>query len=227
MGVHYTNLHKEILNDPKFLKKHKFLFEMKIYQDKLSSELTSKVHSHLLKLSILQEQKDFRCHGHSFFGLKNCLSNPNPCLSPSPNSKPINDVVSILEGLDENEKLKQKEEDLTEKIVFVYECELCAVFFCRNCVQNDPNNSPFYSIHHPHPLLWVDRDNRWRCDGRKAEGGCKSGNESFVSFGATRFRCTKCDYDLCENCLKSSRREEEKQGEVEEICIHIGSDDEL
>ena len=193
MSTHYINQHKELLDDLDFIKKHKFLFDMKIYQEKLSPELKSKIHSHPLKLSILNEQTHCHCHGHSFFGLENCLKlNPNP------------DPTQVLNS--ENSK---------KKVIFVYECELCAVFFCMNCANIKPNNSPFFTNLHAHPLLWVDRDNGWSCDGRKEIGGCKSSYQMYGSSGAVRFRCTECDYDLCEKCLQSSRTNEKKGNEEE------------
>lgn len=193
MSVHYINDHKELLDDTEFIKKHKFLFEMKIYQEKLSTELKSKIHSHPLKLAILNEQTHCYCHGHSFFGLKNCLKpNPNPSHSHVLNP----------------EQSKQKN-------IFVYECGSCSIFFCMNCFQIAPNNFPFLTKLHEHPLVWTDRDNGWGCDGRKEKGGCKSQSEIYGNDGAVRFRCYKCDYDLCEKCLEISMSEEEKKDSEE------------
>ena len=40
------------------------------------------------------------------------------------------------------------------------------------------------------------------CDGGKLPGGCLSGITGFrQTKGLKRFRCTQCDYDLCEKCF--------------------------
>ena len=42
----------------------------------------------------------------------------------------------------------------------------------------------------------------WACDGRKHPGGCARGCTGFgQSAGWGRFRCSMCDYDLCDRCF--------------------------
>merc|ERR1719272_2556887 len=46
----------------------------------------------------------------------------------------------------------------------------------------------------------------WGCDGRFHAGGCRSGITSYhQTKGVDRFRCEKCDYDLCRKCVESKR----------------------
>lgn len=50
--------------------------------------------------------------------------------------------------------------------------------------------------------LGTSRDNGWHCDGRADPGGCLSGiTGRGETRGMLRFRCTSCDYDLCEKCF--------------------------
>lgn len=58
---------------------------------------------------------------------------------------------------------------------------------------------------HPHPLTFESKagflfvKKYWFCDGEDMPGGCLSG-ESFHKV-KERFRCDKCDFDLCPNCV--------------------------
>ena len=58
---------------------------------------------------------------------------------------------------------------------------------------------------HPHPLTYIGvRNNeRWLCDGKSFQGECLSGINDFNNKieGIERFRCEKCDFDLCKNCM--------------------------
>ena len=61
----------------------------------------------------------------------------------------------------------------------------------------------YKSTTHSHFLKFLDTtmDNGWCCDGRKLPVGCLSGITGFrQTKGLKRFRCTQCDYDLCEKC---------------------------
>ena len=50
--------------------------------------------------------------------------------------------------------------------------------------------------------LGTSRDNGWACDGRATPGGCKRGCTDFrQSAGWPRFRCERCDWDLCDKCV--------------------------
>ena len=50
--------------------------------------------------------------------------------------------------------------------------------------------------------LGTSRDNGWACDARKTPGGCKRGCTDFrQSAGWPRFRCERCDWDLCDMCV--------------------------
>lgn len=58
---------------------------------------------------------------------------------------------------------------------------------------------------HPHPVTLVPKESdstNWICDGRKFPGGCKQNCTNFFQTkGWTRYRCEKCDFDLCEGCF--------------------------
>jgi len=48
--------------------------------------------------------------------------------------------------------------------------------------------------------LGISKD-KWRCDGEKDEGGCRSKEIGIKDTkGLPRFRCKGCDYDLCDRC---------------------------
>ena len=91
-----------------------------------------------------------------------------------------------------------------------FRCDKCDFDLCENCfnhynikIKYELNNSYKTSIH-LHSLTFLDktRDNGWACDGRKLKEKCFSGITNFnQSKGIPRFRCEKCDFDLCENCM--------------------------
>ena len=57
-----------------------------------------------------------------------------------------------------------------------------------------------------HPLVFYDKfeDNGWACDWKNLINKCYS---HFYHMGnIPRFRCQKCDFDLCENCLDHYRK---------------------
>ena len=91
-----------------------------------------------------------------------------------------------------------------------FRCQKCDFDLCENCfnfykikTQYELNKSYKIAIH-PHPLTFIgkSRDNGWACDGRKLKEKCMSGITDFKqSKGFPRFRCEKCDFDLCKNCM--------------------------
>ena len=52
---------------------------------------------------------------------------------------------------------------------------------------------------HPHVMTYM-KSLDWICDGRKLPKGCYSKTYSF-SVNVPRFRCTSCDFDLCDKCI--------------------------
>ena len=94
-------------------------------------------------------------------------------------------------------------------------CELCMKnYYDQNYkIKNDETNNrdlyffrkKYYTQIHNHPLLFLDKsadNNNWACDGRNLSTKCFSGITSFgQSKGIPRFRCVKCNFDLCENCM--------------------------
>ena len=83
-----------------------------------------------------------------------------------------------------------------------------------------PIAEPVYMCDGSHPLevLGTSQDNGWSCSGMNFPGGCKKGCTGFrQSTGWDRWRCTQCDFDLCDQCLESKRVPEgstEGTGEV-------------
>ena len=56
---------------------------------------------------------------------------------------------------------------------------------------------------HSHPLVYMGiNNNGWGCDGRNLKEKCFSGTNDFEQTnGFERFRCEKCNFDLCGNCM--------------------------
>eukprot|EP00833_Pecoramyces_ruminatium_P003638 jgi/Orpsp1_1/1177670/evm.model.c7180000062374.2 len=105
-----------------------------------------------------------------------------------------------------------------------FRCIQCDYDLCELCMKNyhdreykiindNSNNRGLYLLHleyystvHEHPLVFLDKtnDNCWLCDGRKMENGCFSGTNDFTrTKGIPRFRCEKCNFDICENCFNA------------------------
>ena len=90
-----------------------------------------------------------------------------------------------------------------------FRCQKCDFDLCENCM-NYYRKKKFYEINkaykvscHSHPLVYMGKvNNGWGCDGRKLEERCFSGtNDFYQTNGFERFRCEKCDFDLCGNCM--------------------------
>ena len=104
-----------------------------------------------------------------------------------------------------------------------FRCEQCNYDLCEKCmmkyyddkwkIKNDNSNNrsfylfekKYYSNVHPHPLIFLDKshDNGWSCDIKQCLSGAA---DDFQSYGLPRFRCAKCDFDLCENCMNYYRK---------------------
>ena len=108
-----------------------------------------------------------------------------------------------------------------------FRCIQCNYDLCEKCmnnyydnkyiIKNDESNNrslylfkrQYFSQVHIHPLLFLDKskDNGWGCDGRKLINKCFSGITGFhQTYNIARFRCEKCDFDLCENCMNYYRK---------------------
>ena len=98
-------------------------------------------------------------------------------------------------------------------------CEKCMIKFYDNkwIIKNNNSNNrylylfkkTYYSTVHEHPLVFLDKsfENGWECDGRSLTGKCLSGITGFnQTHGIPRFRCEKCDFDLCENCMNFHKK---------------------
>lgn len=102
-----------------------------------------------------------------------------------------------------------------------YRCKKCDFDLCDKCYAKNAICSPT----HEHFLYPCFRDNGWSCNGIYFPGGCKSGiTDYYQSFGMKRYRCNKCDFDLCDKCLHSrvfyANDVEEIEEPIEELaCI--------
>ena len=98
-------------------------------------------------------------------------------------------------------------------------CRACDFDLCSKCAST-PEYTSAYTCDSSHPLevLGTSQDNGWSCSGMNFSGGCKKGCTGFrQSTGWDRWRCTQCDFDLCDQCLESKRVPEgstEGTGEV-------------
>ena len=96
------------------------------------------------------------------------------------------------------------------KNIPIFRCEQCDFDLCENCMNYYRKKNYFelfkvYKVYiHPHPLTYIGvRNNeRWLCDGKSFQGACLSGITDFdQSKNMPRFRCEKCNFDLCKNCI--------------------------
>ena len=103
-----------------------------------------------------------------------------------------------------------------------FRCMQCDYDLCEKCmnknydpkyiIKNDDSgnrslyllNKTYLSQIHEHPLIFLDKteDTGWICKGNDLVNGCYSGISSpNKSSGIPRFRCQKCNFNLCENCM--------------------------
>ena len=89
-----------------------------------------------------------------------------------------------------------------------FQCIKCNYDLCLKCMNQYIIKSKQYQIDqtylcyaHKHLMVYkgITSDLRWKCDGSK----CFSDKNDFNNKNDTipRFRCDKCDYDLCLNCF--------------------------
>ena len=71
-------------------------------------------------------------------------------------------------------------------------------------------NAPHHSTAHPHPLTLcplngpLSSKSGWNCDGRVGDAhACAREN---VVRGRPRYRCSECDFDLCDLCFQATRK---------------------
>lgn len=83
-----------------------------------------------------------------------------------------------------------------------FRCDNCDFDLCEGCIDKYMPSEKVNVTCHPHPLQRNYSDNGWACDGRQLSGGCKKGCTGFrQSAGWKRYRCNRCDFDLCEECI--------------------------
>jgi len=70
---------------------------------------------------------------------------------------------------------------------------------CKSLEKNQ-NENIFISKFHPHQLIFsIDKNIMWKCN------KC---NKHYFLNSIKRYRCKKCDFDICENCKKKEEKEE-------------------
>ena len=91
-----------------------------------------------------------------------------------------------------------------------FRCEKCDFDLCLDCMNKNLIKSKKYIINteytcskHQHPLIYMGVTNsNWKCDGNGLMKNCISGITKIgQAEGMPRFRCEKCDFDLCINCF--------------------------
>ena len=99
-----------------------------------------------------------------------------------------------------------------------FRCEICDFDLCENCM-NYYRKKKFYEINkgyivncHSHPLIYKGITNTgWACDGKNLKEKCFSGINDFrQTNGMENFRCDKCDFDLCGNCMDYHLKDKSK-----------------
>ena len=147
-----------------------------------------------------------------YINIKEIIQRMNNAYSKIKNEKEtkikrLNDeIVNHNNSIEEYKKIiKNKEAQLTKKPEKKEEknCTSCAARKQKEVVKYVIGKKYTVSVHE-HPLIYLEKDNGWGCDGRRIVGGCKSGFTGFYQTGgALRFRCVGCDYDLCVRCLEA------------------------
>ena len=151
------------------------------------------VHEHPLKfLDLTMDNNTWACDG---------MKLPSMCLSKITNSRQSKGIKRF--------RCMQCNFDL---------CDLCMKkYYDQNFeIKNDSSNNrglyflkrQYPTLVHKHPLTFLDKtkDNGWSCNGMNLDEKCFSGITGFdQTKNIPRFRCEKCDFDLCENCMNHYR----------------------
>ena len=114
-------------------------------------------------------------------------------------------------------------------------CEKCMIKYYDNkriIYNNNTNNrylylfqKNYFSNTHMHPLVFLDKSfqNGWECDGKDMQEKCQSGITNFnQTYGIPRFRCEKCNFDLCENCMNFHKKNNKYEiNKLYNVTCHI------
>ena len=71
-------------------------------------------------------------------------------------------------------------------------------------------NKSYDVKYHSHSLFYtgIDDSQKWTCSGNLLNEGCFSGlTSSSQTKGFERFKCYKCDFNLCRNCMDNYLKE--------------------
>jgi len=102
------------------------------------------------------------------------------------------------EYVEKNQKVKEHEQSNDK-----YHLDLALKFIKDNKIEKKKIKfelgETVMTTVHPHIMTYKTSFN-WNCDGRHLEHGCYSINYSFP-MSKPRFRCTNCDFDLCDECI--------------------------
>lgn len=151
-------------------------------QDKKMAKLIKKLEIKDPEIK-LEPKQNFKIHRHTLVLEEVVTDEPVPC-----NSK------RFLKGI--GNCLRK-----TEKGQHYYSCKGCKVDFCLHCLNKE--QVLFYVNGHPCPLELVFINRGFRCNGNDIGSCCRSGNPtSWEGDKKMRYRCAKCDFDLCGNCLE-------------------------
>jgi len=196
--------------DEHLIKKHnKIELEIKISNDfKLYKYYKATCHEHPLKYLDTTMDNGWACDGRKL---------PSKCFSGITGFRQTKDIKRF--------RCIQCDFDL---------CELCMKnYYDRNyqIKNNDSDNRGLYILNklyytqvHKHPLVFLDKtkDEGWSCDGKDLEKKCFSGITGFnQTFGMPRFRCEKCNFDLCENCMDNYKcRENYEMNQSYKVSAH-------
>lgn len=92
-----------------------------------------------------------------------------------------------------------------------FRCDKCDFDFCLKCFEKHKVNLREFVINnkyrfraHPHVLVYMGKtETEWFCDAKKFRDGCINGIDKVgKNPNMPRFRCGKCDFDLCLHCFQ-------------------------
>lgn len=92
-----------------------------------------------------------------------------------------------------------------------FRCDKCDFDLCLKCFEHHKIESREFIVNkkykfraHEHNLVYLGKTNsEWFCDGKKFRDGCLNGIKKVSkNVDIPKFRCDKCDFDLCVHCFE-------------------------
>lgn len=179
----------DIHNDKVHIKDNKNINENVIFH--LGEVYKSKIHPDKLKF-VGKTLDPWKCH---------CIINGN-CISGNINEEQIPDINHF--------SCLKCDFNLCEKCMRYYYESNTNSNLIELSIENKKTEKSIYDLNqlylskvHKHLLKYLGvTDSEWFCDGRKLENKCYSGTTDIgQNQNIPRFRCEKCDFDLCLNCM--------------------------